>query len=94
MTLDYNNSRIKTKTRVWDIAEIYSYNNIVNYVNYYVNNIDKDCNNNGKNNKSKSYNNDNNRELENDNNYVSNTSENVVFCEIMSSIEYDDLTNN
>lgn len=33
-------------------------------------------------------------ELENDNNYVSNNSENVVFCEIMSSIEYDDLTNN
>lgn len=33
-------------------------------------------------------------ELENDNNYVSNSSENVVFCEIMSSIEYDDLTNN
>lgn len=68
MTWAYNDSRIKTKTIVWDRTEIYSYNNIVNCVNYCFNNIDKDYNNNnGENNKSKSYNSDN-RELENDNN--------------------------
>ena len=62
MTLDYNNSRVKIKTGVWDRAEIYTYNNIVNCVNYCVNNIDKDYNNNGENNKIKSDNNsDNNR---------------------------------
>ena len=60
MTLDYNNSRVKTKTGVWDRAEIYTYNNIVNCVNYCVNNIDKDYNNNGENNKIKSDNNSDN----------------------------------
>ena len=78
MTLGYNYSRVKIKTRVWDIDEIYSYNNIVNCVNYCVNNIDKNYNNNnnGENNKSKSYNNDNNRELENDNNCSKSKNEN------------------
>ena len=33
MTLDYNDSRVKTKTRIWDRAEIDSYNN-----EYYSNN--------------------------------------------------------
>ena len=66
MIWDYNNSRVKTKTGVWDRAEIYSYNNIVNCVNYCVNNIDKDYNNNGENNKIKSDNNsDNNNRYNN-----------------------------
>ncbi len=39
MTLDYNDSRVKTKTRVWNRAEI-------NSVDYYVNNIDNYYNNN------------------------------------------------
>ena len=60
MTLYYNDSRVKTKTRVWDIAEIYSYNNIVNCVDCYVNNIDNCYNNNSYNNKIRSDDNSNN----------------------------------
>ena len=64
MTLDYNNSRVEIKNEVWDRAEINNYDNTINSVDCCVNNIYKDYNNNGENNKSKSYNNDNNRELE------------------------------
>lgn len=46
MTLDYNDSRVKTKTRVGDKDEIDNYNNIVNSVDYYI--------------KSKAYNNSSN----------------------------------
>lgn len=34
MTLDYNNSRVKTKTRVGDKDEISSYNKIVGSADY------------------------------------------------------------
>lgn len=36
MTLDYNDSRVKNKTRVRDKDEIDNYNNIVNSVDYYI----------------------------------------------------------
>lgn len=36
MTLDYDNSRVKTKTRVGDKDEIDNYNNVVNSIDYYV----------------------------------------------------------
>lgn len=67
MTWAYNDSRIKTKTIVWDRAEIYSYNNILNCVNYCVNNIDNYYYNNNENNKIRSddnsYNNRDNSKL-------------------------------
>lgn len=36
MTLDYNASRVKTKTRVGDKDEIDNYNNVVGSVDYYI----------------------------------------------------------
>lgn len=44
MTSDYNDSRVKTKTRIWDRAEIYSY-----YNNYNENNNDNNNKNNNDN---------------------------------------------
>ena len=55
MTLDYNDSRVEIKTGIWNKAEIYSYNNIVDCVNYCVNNIDNYYNNNSYNNKIRVY---------------------------------------
>ena len=82
MIWDYNNSRVKTKTGVWDRAEIYSYNNIVNCVNYCVNNIDKDYNNNnGENNKIKSDNN-----IDNNNNRYNNKLEFIGGAKVLNII--------
>lgn len=36
MTLDYNDSRVKTKTRVGDRDKINSYNNVVDSADYYI----------------------------------------------------------
>lgn len=63
MTLGYNYSRVKIKTRVWNIAKINNYNKIVNSVDCYINNIDNYYNNNSYNNKIRSDDNrDNNRD--------------------------------
>ena len=53
MTLDYNNSRVKTKTGVRDNTKINSHNKVVNNDDYCVDNINNDYNNNSENSKLK-----------------------------------------